>query len=281
MITPAEGMTGRLTILGLGPGAADLVAPRARAALDQATDLIGYGPYLARVPERPGQRRHASDNRQELERANHAIDLALDGARVAVVSSGDAGVFGMAAAVFEALDRGDPTRRSLLVEVIPGITAVQAASARIGALCGGDYCVVNLSDNLKPFETVCERVASAVAAGFVTALYNPVSRARPWQLNAVLDRVRTRLPGTVPVLFATAVSRPDERLVVRALSTASAADADMRTVVLIGTPLTRTIPRPNGAAPWLYTPRSVPAGTSGVADTATPDGDAEETAACA
>ena len=251
-------MTGRLSIIGLGPGAADLCAPRALEALAAATDLVGYGPYLDRVELRLGQRRHGFDNREERTRADLAIDLAGEGRAVAVISAGDAGVFGMAAAVFEVLDHGSAARRVVEVEVIPGISAVLAAAARVGAPCGNDFCVLSLSDNLKPWDTVLARVSAAADAGFALALYNAVSRARPWQLDAVFDRLRQRLPPTVPVVFATAVSRPEERIVHTSLADAKAGEADMRTLVLVGTADTRVVARPSGA-PWIYTPRSVPA----------------------
>ncbi|MCB9958100.1 MAG: precorrin-3B C(17)-methyltransferase [Rhodospirillaceae bacterium] len=255
-------MTGFLAIVGLGPGAADLVTPRATAALETATDLVGYGPYLNRVPLRDGQRRHPSDNREELARAGFALDLAAEGRRVAIVSAGDAGVFGMAAALFEALETAGG-RDDVVVEVIPGISAVLAAAARIGAPCGNDFCVISLSDNLKPWETVLARVAAAAEAGFVLALYNAVSKARPWQLDAVLERLRERLAGDIPVVFATAVSRPEERIQYTTLAEARSVGADMRTLVLIGTAETRCVAG-SGRTRWVYTPRRVGCGAAAV-----------------
>ncbi len=249
-------MTGRLAIVGLGPGADDLRSPRAAAALEAATDLVGYGPYLDRVSLAPHQRRHASDNREELARADLALDLAQQGRQVAMVSSGDPGVFAMAAAVFEALEQGDAARRATDIEVVPGVSAVLAAAARIGAPCGNDFCVISLSDNLKPWETVLGRVGMAARAGLAMALYNPVSKARPWQLDAILDRLREILPGDVPVVFARAISRADERIDRTTLANASSDQADMRTLVIVGTEESRTIARPDGTA-WIYTPRSV------------------------
>ncbi len=240
-----------LTIIGAGPGDPALLTPRAAAALADATDLVGYGPYLDRLPERAGQRRHPSDNRVELERARHALGLAAAGQRVAVVSAGDAGVFGMAAAVFEAVD-GDPAWRTVDIEVIPGISALLAAAARLGAPLGHDFCAISLSDNLKPWEVITARLRAAAAAGFVITLYNPLSRARPWQLGAAFALLRTVLPAATPVAFATAISRADERVSVVTLGTADPAAADMRTLVLIGTAATRRI---DGTG-WLYTPRS-------------------------
>jgi len=248
-------MSGHLAIIGLGPGDAALLTPQASAALAAAEALFGYAPYLARVPEQAGQRRQGSDNREELARARAAIAEAAGGARVAVVSGGDAGVFGMAAAVFEAIEQGDAAWRSLAVEVIPGVSALLAAAARVGAPLGHDFCAISLSDNLKSWETVTRRLDAAAGAGFVIALYNPASRARPWQLGAAFEVLRRRLPGATPVVFASAVTRPDERVEITRLDDADPARADMRTLVLVGTEATRRIERP-GAAPWLYTPRS-------------------------
>jgi precorrin-3B C17-methyltransferase len=248
-------MTGRLTIVGLGPGDPRHLTPQAETALASASDLVGYAPYLARVPERADQRRHLSDNRAELERAHHALHLAAVGANVALVSSGDAGVFAMASAVFEAIEVGDPAWRALDVEVVPGISAIFAAAARIGAPLGHDFCAISLSDNLKSWEVVTRRLRGAASAGFVIALYNPRSIARPWQLGAAFDLLRDILPSTTPIAFATAISRPDERLDIMTLSEADAALADMRTLVLVGSIATRRIDRPR-AQPWLYTPRT-------------------------
>ncbi|WP_158742795.1 precorrin-3B C(17)-methyltransferase [Acidisphaera sp. L21] len=247
-------MSGHLAIIGTGPGDPGLLAPRAAAALADATDLIGYGPYLDRIPERTGQTRHASDNRVELDRARLALHLAASGHRVAVVSAGDAGVFGMAAAVFEAVD-ADPQHAGLEIEVIPGISALLAAAARLGAPLGHDFCAISLSDNLKPWPTVLARLRAVAEAGFVMALYNPISRARPWQLGAAFEALRAVLPGQTPVAFATAISRADERVEILSLADADPLRADMRTLVMVGTAATRSIARPGGGA-WLYTPRS-------------------------
>ncbi|MCQ4161752.1 precorrin-3B C(17)-methyltransferase [Roseomonas sp. GC11] len=245
-----------LKVIGLGPGAEGQRTPEATQALAEATDIIGYGPYVARVPEHPGQRRHATDNRQELERARHALALAAEGARVAVVSSGDAGVFAMASAVFEALEHGPPAWRALDIAVLPGLSAMFAAAARLGAPLGHDFCAISLSDNLKPWPLVEQRLAAAAGAGFVVALYNPISKARPWQLGRAFALLRAILPGGVPVAFATAISRPEERLVLTTLAEAVPEQADMRTLVLIGTAESRLVPRGEGARPWLYAPRS-------------------------
>ncbi len=251
-------MSGSLDVIGLGPGADDLRAPRADAALAAATDLVGYGPYLDRVPVSAGQVRHRSDNREEIARARMALALAADGRRVAVVSSGDAGVFAMASAVFEAIEHGPPDWRALDVRVVPGISALLAAAARAGAPLGHDFCALSLSDNLKPWETIARRLALAAEAGFVIALYNPASRARPWQLGAAFELLRGVLPSATPVLFATAISRADERLETAPLAAADPARADMRTLVIVGSAATRSVARADGGA-WLYTPRGASA----------------------
>jgi precorrin-3B C17-methyltransferase len=248
-------MNGRLVVVGLGPGAAGMMSPDAAAALAEATDVFGYGPYLDRLAPRAGQRFHPSDNRAELFRAREALSLASDGRFVAIVSSGDAGVFAMASAVFEAIEHGAPAWRCLDVAVVPGISAMFAVAARIGAPLGHDFCAISLSDNLKPWDVVVRRLAAAAAAGFVIALYNPASRARPWQLGAAFSVLREVLAPTTPVVFATAVSRSDETIDIMTLGAADPARADMRTLVLVGSATTRLITR-DGQRPWIYTPRS-------------------------
>ena len=250
-------MSGSVTVIGLGPGDPRLLTQAAAEALERADDLIGYVPYVARVPERPGLVRHASDNRVEVDRARHALELAAAGRHVAVVSGGDPGVFAMAAAVFEAVEAGDPAWRDLAIHVEPGITAMLAAAARLGAPLGGDFCALSLSDNLKPWETILARLEAVLRADLVIALYNPISSARPWQLGRALDLAAAiRAPDT-PVIFARAVSRPDEALRVLTLDEARTAPADMATVVILGASGTRLIPR-TGRPPFVYTPRSVP-----------------------
>jgi precorrin-3B C17-methyltransferase len=248
-------MSGVLFVIGLGPGDRALVTPEGLAALDQCTDLFGYLPYIERLPDRPGTRRHASDNGAELNRAHAALALVAEGLTVGVVSGGDPGVFAMASAVFEAIENGPAAWRALEVTVIPGISAMLAAAARVGAPLGHDFAVVSLSDNLKPWPLVLQRLGAAASAGFALALYNPVSRARPWQLGAALDHLRGILPAGTPVVFATAVTRPDERLEIVTLAEAVPVLADMRTLVLIGTAETRRIPRGDGLRDWLYAPR--------------------------
>jgi precorrin-3B C17-methyltransferase len=249
-------MSGHLAIIGLGPGDADMRTAQVVSALDAATDLVGYGPYLDRVACRDDVVRHASDNREELVRARHALMLALDGRRVAVVSSGDAGVFAMASAVFEAIENGPAAFRDVDVEVLPGISAMFAVAARIGAPLGHDFCAISLSDNLKPWEVVTRRLRAVAEAGFVMALYNPISRARPWQLGSAFALLREILPGSTPVVFATAITRPEERIEIASLGAADPARADMRTLVMVGSAATRRIERAD-SVPWIYTPRTV------------------------
>lgn len=247
-------MSGSLAVVGLGPGAPAMQTPEATAALERATDLVGYVPYLARVPERAGQARHSSDNGEELERARLALGLAAAGRQVAVVSSGDPGVFAMASTVFEAMETGEAVWREVAVEVIPGVSAMFAAAARVGAPLGHDFCAISLSDNLKPWTDVARRLTAAAQAGFVIALYNPGSRARPTQFGTALGLLRQVLPPATPVVFAHAVGTEAERVETVALAEAGPSCADMQTLVLIGSAATRRIERPD-APPWIYTPR--------------------------
>jgi precorrin-3B C17-methyltransferase len=245
---------GTLTVVGLGPGDPRWLTPAAAQALAEATDLVGYGPYLDRTPPQLGQRRHASDNRVELERARFALELAAQGHRVTVVSGGDPGVFAMAAAVFEALESGDPAWRAVPITVEPGVTAMLAAAARVGAPLGGDFCALSLSDNLKPWAVVEQRLRAALAVDFVVALYNPISSARPWQLGAALEIAATVRSPDTPVIFARAIGRADEAITVARLAVAGGVAADMATLVVIGASTTRLVPRHEGA-PYVYTPR--------------------------
>jgi precorrin-3B C17-methyltransferase len=247
-------MTGRLSVVGLGPGNSYQLTAEADATVSAAQALFGYGPYLDRVPERAGQRRHASDNRQELQRAEQALIAAAEGATVAIVSGGDPGVFGMAAAVCEALDRGPKEWRNVEIAFVPGISAMLAVAARVGAPLGHDFCAISLSDNLKPWEVVEQRLEAAAAAGFVIALYNPISRARPWQLERAFAKLGAILPDTTPVVFGRAVGRQDERVTITQLSAVQGNSADMATCIIVGSAETRVIERPGGR-PLVYTPR--------------------------
>jgi precorrin-3B C17-methyltransferase / cobalt-factor III methyltransferase len=248
-------VSGTLTVVGLGPGDPRYLTPEADAALTDAQALYGYGPYLDRVPPRAGQSRHASDNREESARAAAALRHTAQGTRVAVVSGGDPGVFAMAAAVCEQIEAGPENWRALDVVFVPGITAMLAVAARIGAPLGHDFCAISLSDNLKPRELIERRLDAAAGAGFVIAIYNPVSRARPWQLGDALTRLRRHLPPSAPVVFGRAVGRPDERVDVATLEEADGKNADMATLVIVGSRETRIVTRP-GKPPLVYTPRA-------------------------
>jgi precorrin-3B C17-methyltransferase len=249
-------MSGSLTIVGLGPGAPELTTPAVSRALHDATDLVGYETYLARVPVNgTEQRRHGSDNRVEVERARHALSLAVDGRRVVVVSSGDPGVFAMAAAVFEAIDTGEPCWRDLEVRVEPGVTAMLAAAAAAGAPLGGDFCAISLSDNLKSWATIERRLEAAAKGDFVIALYNPASRARPHQLGAAFALLRQWKPAGTVVVLAQSAGTEQAQLQITCLAESDALVADMRTLVIIGSSRTRTVVRADGSS-WVYTPRS-------------------------
>jgi precorrin-3B C17-methyltransferase len=249
-------MIGQLSVIGLGPGDPRYLTPEAEDTLASAQALYGYGPYLDRVPPRAGQERHVSDNREERARAAAALRHAVSGARVAIVSGGDPGVFAMAAAVCEEIESGPESWRALDLTIIPGITAMLAVAARIGAPLGHDFCAISLSDNLKPWELVERRLDAAAGAGFVIALYNPVSRARPWQFGKAIERLRRHLPQSTPVIFGRAVGRSDERVAVTTLEAADSANADMATLVIVGSRETRVIARP-GRSPLVYTPRAI------------------------
>ena len=247
---------GRLTVVGLGPGSAGLMAPDARAALNEASDVLGYETYVKMAgPFRADQRVHSSDNREELQRARHAFELACEGRRVVVVSSGDPGVFAMAAAVFEALDSCDDARwRAIDLRIVPGISAAMATAAKAGAPLGHDFCVLSLSDNLKPWSVIETRLEHAAAADLVMALYNPISRARPWQLDRALEIVRARRSAGTRVVLGRDIGRPGETLTTTMLGELQSSQVDMRTMVIIGSSMTRGIAGgPHGE--WIYTPR--------------------------
>ena len=243
-------MSGWVTVAGLGPGDDALVTPQVMQALAEATDVVGYIPYVARVTPRPGLTLHPSDNRVELDRAGLALEMAAEGKRVVIVSSGDPGVFAMASALFEAVE-ANPAALAADIRILPGITAMLAAAARAGAPLGHDFCAINLSDNLKPFTEVERRLRHAAKGGFAMAFYNPRSASRPHQFARVLEILREECEPERLVLFARAVSTPEERIQTVSLAEAQPEMADMRTVVIVGNELTRRVGK------WIYTPRSV------------------------
>lgn len=247
-------MTGSLTVIGLGPGNPNQMTPEALAAVTASDEFFGYFPYIDRLDLRPDQRRHASDNREELARARAALEMATRGSKVCVVSGGDPGVFAMAAAVCEAIDHGPVEWRKIELSVVPGITAMLAVAAKAGAPLGHDFCAISLSNNLKPWKVIEQRLVAAAEAGFVMAFYNPISKARPYQLDEAFDILRTRLAGSVPVILGRAAGRPDEAIRIVPLLEAKGAMADMATCVIVGTAETRLIERAD-QRPIIYSPR--------------------------
>jgi cobalt-precorrin 5A hydrolase/precorrin-3B C17-methyltransferase len=247
---------GRLVVVGLGPGDAGWLSPEAKAELARATDLVGYETYLKMAePLHAGQQRHSFDNREEEKRSRFALDLAAEGKSVAVVSSGDPGVFAMATAILETLHRAnEPRWHAIDLRIVPGITAAQGAAARIGAPLGHDFCVISLSDVLKPWETVEARLDHAAAADLVIAMYNPTSRFRPWQLERARDVILKHRTPETPVILAKSVGRGAEDIRVVTLGTLDLAWVDMRTTVIVGSSKTERFPRLGGGE-WVYTPR--------------------------
>jgi precorrin-2 C20-methyltransferase/precorrin-3B C17-methyltransferase len=233
----ASPSTAELLVVGLGPGPDHWLTPEASAALAEVEHVVGYGPYVERVPQRAGLQRHASGNTVEIDRARLALDLARKGERVAVVSGGDAGVFGMASAVFEAAD--DPMYDDVEIRVLPGLSAVQAVAARAGAPIGGDFAVLSLSDRLKPWSLVERRLRAVAEADLVIAIYNPASRSRTTQVaeaKAVL--LETRSPDTV-VVVGRDIGRAEESLTVTSLSELDPASIDMKCLIIVGASGTR------------------------------------------
>jgi cobalt-precorrin 5A hydrolase/precorrin-3B C17-methyltransferase len=254
--------TGRLAVVGLGPGADQFRSPEASARLAAASDLVGYGPYLQLVEHdttsRPGAVRHEFDNREEAQRARFALDLAASGRDVVVVSSGDPGVFAMATAVVEELHHAEHDRyRSVELSIVPGITAATAAAARVGAPLGHDFCVISLSDVLKPWSVVERRLEAAVGADFAVAIYNPASKQRPWQFGRALEIISAHREPSTPVVVARDVGRPAEQVDVTTLGALDPAQIDMRTIVIVGSTTTRTFHDAHERA-WVYTPRAYP-----------------------
>ncbi|NED98611.1 precorrin-2 C(20)-methyltransferase [Phytoactinopolyspora halotolerans] len=244
---------GEVVVIGLGPAGPEWLTPEAEREVAAAEHIVGYGPYVSRVPVRSGQQRHSSGNRVEADRALQALELAQAGARVAVVSSGDPGVFAMASAVLEQAD--DPRWNGVSVRVVPGLTAAQAAASRVGAPLGHDYCVMSLSDRLKPWEIIERRLDAAAAADLVLALYNPASRSRREQLQRARDTLlRHRAPHT-PVVIARDVGGSEESVLVSTLGEFDADTVDMRCLLIVGSSQTRVSERSDGVR-TVWTPRT-------------------------
>jgi precorrin-2 C20-methyltransferase/precorrin-3B C17-methyltransferase len=250
-----ESAAGRVDVVGLGPAGRDWLTPQAMAVLAAADDIVGYGPYVDRVPPNPRQRRHGSDNRVEAQRAEFALDLALRGRRVAVVSSGDPGVFAMATAVLEAA-AGDERFAGVPVEVVPGLTAAQAVASQAGAPLGHDYVVLSLSDNLKPWDVIARRLEAAAAADFAIAIYNPASTSRRQQLIDARDLLLAHRAADTPVVVGRAVGTDEQQITVTTLGDLDPAQVDMRCLLIIGSSQTRVV-RTAGEA-RVITPRRYP-----------------------
>ncbi|OZG30587.1 ATP-binding protein [Williamsia sp. 1138] len=242
---PSRG-TGQVVVVGLGPGADRWTTPEVRAELAQATDLVGYKTYLNRITPRAGQRLHASDNKVESERACMALDLAKGGARVVVVSSGDPGVFAMAAAVIE--EAADEQWREVPVRVVPGVTAANAVASLAGAPLGHDYAVISLSDRLKSWDVVADRVRAALRADLVLAIYNPGSASRTWQVAELKEILLQQIASTTPVILGRDVGGPEQSLVITTVADLDPATVDMRTLLIIGSTTTTVVDRSDGQA---------------------------------
>lgn len=247
---------GSLTVIGLGPGPDHWITPATSSIIQSATDFIGYKPYLDRLPDSTGQTRHSSDNREEISRAEHACALACHGKHVAVVSGGDPGVFAMAAAICEAIDHGPEDWRNIDFRVEPGVTAMLAAAARVGAPLGHDFAVLSLSDILKPWPIIEKRLRLVSEADLAIAIYNPASRTRIDQISRALAILNeTRGPKT-PVVVAKSVGREKEHIQIQTLSDVDCNAIDMRTLLIVGSSQTRIISRP-GKSPLVYTERFI------------------------
>ncbi|AQT44779.1 cobalt-precorrin 5A hydrolase / precorrin-3B C17-methyltransferase [Bartonella apihabitans] len=249
---------GLLTIVGLGPGNSENITFSARNALVEATDIFGYDYYIKLASPFLGEQTlHPSDNRQELLRAKEALDLAATGKRVAMISSGDPGIFAMAAAVFETLDENySPLWDNVEVKVETGITAAQSAAARLGAPLGHDFAVISLSDNLKPWKIIEKRLVAAIKSDMVLALYNPVSRARPTKIVDTLRILNQLCPTDRIVMIGTDIGRTGEQTLITTLADLNIRDITSRSVVIIGSSQTRRFERAGKV--WSYTPRSYP-----------------------
>ncbi|WP_443033526.1 precorrin-2 C(20)-methyltransferase [Streptomyces sp. CA2R101] len=253
----ASAPLGEVVVVGTGPAGPLWLTPESRGALAAAEDLVGYTTYLDRVPLRPGQRRHASDNKVESERAELALDLARRGRRVAVVSGGDPGVFAMATAVLEVASQ-DPYR-AIPVRVLPGVTAANAAAARAGAPLGHDYAVISLSDRLKPWEVIAERLHAAASADLALALYNPGSRSRTWQVGKARELLLEHRAPDTPVILARDIGGPEESVRTVHLADLDPTQVDMRTLLIIGSSQTQAVRRDDGTE-IVWTPRRYPEG---------------------
>ncbi|MGB7383317.1 MAG: precorrin-3B C(17)-methyltransferase [Rhodococcus sp. (in: high G+C Gram-positive bacteria)] len=250
----ADPLPGEVVVVGLGPGADHWTTDEVRDEIAAATDLVGYVTYLDRVSTRPGQARHASDNKVESERAAFALDLAKRGKRVVVVSSGDPGVFAMAAAVVEVA--AEPQWRDVPVRVVPGMTAANAVASRVGAPLGHDYAVISLSDRLKPWTVVAARLSAVAAADMAIAIYNPASKSRTWQVGAMRDLLLEHREADTPVVIGRAVGTADESVRIVTLEKLEPEDIDMRCLLIIGSSQTEAVESDAGTR--VFTSRRYP-----------------------
>jgi precorrin-2 C20-methyltransferase/precorrin-3B C17-methyltransferase len=247
---------GRVDVVGLGPAGRDWLTPQAAAVLAAADDIVGYATYVDRVPPNPRQRRHGSDNRVEAQRAEFALDLALRGRRVAVVSSGDPGVFAMASVVLEAA-AADARFAGVPVDVVPGVTAAQAVASMAGAPLGHDYVMLSLSDRLKPWAVIARRLTAAAEGDFAIAIYNPASLARRQQLADARTLLLGYRDAGTPVVIGRAVGTDEQRVTVTTLGEFDPADVDMRCLVIVGSSQSLVVRDAAGAA-RVITPRRYP-----------------------
>jgi precorrin-2 C20-methyltransferase / precorrin-3B C17-methyltransferase len=255
-VASQEPITGRVDVVGLGPAGRDWLTPQATDVLAAADDIVGYATYVDRVPPNPRQRRHRSDNQVEAERAEFALDLARQGRRVAVVSSGDPGVFAMASVVFE-VAASHERFADVQVEIVPGLTAAQAVASQAGAPLGHDYVVLSLSDRLKPWEIIVRRLEAAAAGDFAIAIYNPASMSRRQQLTDARTLLLAHRDGQTPVVIGRAVGTPGQRVTVTTLADLDPEQVDMRSLLIVGSSQTRVLWAGSGSA-RVITPRRYP-----------------------
>ena len=250
----------KLFVMGMGPGDLGLVAPNATKALSVCSDWVAYGYYLDLLGElSEGKTFHNFPLGEEIGRARLALDLAAQGKNTALISSGDIGIYAMATLVFELLDmqlqgkENHPEWRNVDIEVIPGISAMQAGASRVGAMLGHDFCTISLSDLLTPWETIDKRLHACGAGDFVVSFYNPVSKKRDWQLNHARDVLLQYRPASTPVMIGRQLTRPEEEITFTTLGELDAKNVDMFTMVSVGNSDTKHIV--NGEKHWIYTPR--------------------------
>jgi len=254
----------KLFVIGTGPGDLEYLAPKATNAIVASSDIVAYGLYIDLLGELCANKiQHDLPLGEEIGRARLALDLAAEGKIVALLSSGDIGIYAMATLVFELLDNAlqdkelEPKLFSawfdVEIEVIPGISAMQAGASKVGALLGHDFCTISLSDLLTPWQTIGQRIHSAGQGDFVISFYNPVSKKRDWQLNVARDILLQYRPATTPVLIGRQLTREEEQISIITLEQLDAKNVDMFTLVSVGNSESRHIV--NGSKEWLYTPR--------------------------